>query len=121
MHLSLSARTAEVLDKIVEELGDYEGCLAESFNFEGCSHQTGPNSLGLGSCPSFKQLSLKLSDPLITLNPDSIAPGLGMSILEMGHRDAGGPVQQVLQEAGGKNKWHGMGHKPQYYCNLLQL
>lgn len=25
--------------------------------------------------------------------------GLGMSILEMGHRDAGGPVQQVLQEA----------------------
>lgn len=38
-----------VLDKIVEELGDYEG--------------------------------------------------LGMSILEMGHRDAGGPVQQVLQEA----------------------
>ncbi|CAJ1443874.1 unnamed protein product [Effrenium voratum] len=25
--------------------------------------------------------------------------GLGMSILEMGHRDEGGPVQQVLQEA----------------------
>ncbi|CAK9100356.1 unnamed protein product [Durusdinium trenchii] len=25
--------------------------------------------------------------------------GLGMSILEMGHRDAGGPVQEVLQEA----------------------
>lgn len=25
--------------------------------------------------------------------------GSGMSILEMGHRDQGGPVQQVLQEA----------------------
>ena len=29
MHLNLSARTTEVLDKIVEELGDYEGCLAD--------------------------------------------------------------------------------------------
>jgi len=31
--------------------------------------------------------------------------GLGMSILEMGHRDAGGPVQQVLQEAKPSERW----------------
>ena len=43
--------------------------------------------------------SLVTCDPLMSLITSGFAPGLGMSILEMGHRDAGGPVQQVLQEA----------------------